>query len=385
MKKQYFGYIKKLCILVAASLLFCTQAFGSSSNAQNGISAKPNSYESVDLYNKLLNNLDKQSYGGMYLDDNGNLNILTTNNEQTSEIVNECKYADQSVIFRNAKYSRKEIEDVYNSLIPQMQALGITDMGIDDINNCVTIGIYQLDNMDKQARNELEQSIHNFAKSDCINIVNDATKSHDQTQYTVLNGCGLNNYSDSFSLCMGVSWTDNGTQKYGFLTAGHALSVGQSAYYGNQQTLMGKCVNSIQNASLGVDAAVIQSSTSPNTFKPTNQFTDGSTYDMAAGNSGGKFPVGTNVTLYGATSAKITGTITNTDWTDSSGYAHVVKTSYISKGGDSGGAVKASLNYQGTTYNYIIGIHRAGDNTTYGEFCDIGKVMNALNIDDYYK
>ena len=57
------------------------------------------------------------TYGGCYIDDNGNLNIWYTNNlkEYKNTMSNDVKES-QSIVYRKAEYTFAELESVSNKL-----------------------------------------------------------------------------------------------------------------------------------------------------------------------------------------------------------------------------------------------------------------------------
>ena len=129
----------------------------------------------------------------------------------------------------------------------------------------------------------------------------------------------------------------------------------------------------------------------PNTFKATNLFIDGTGYTLGSLNyvSGG-FPTGTAVTKYGAATGATTGTIQSVSvyfWADGVLFTNMVTATYNSQPGDSGGSIKASYNAGGLVYTYCAGVHRGRYQTLlndYAVYTDMTNAKNALGFSGYY-
>lgn len=316
------------------------------------------------------------TYGGCYIDDNGNLNIWYTNNlkEYKNTMSNDVKES-QSIVYRKAEYTFAELESVSNKLFYSMEKLGIDVISIDEVNNRVQVVM-------SSAKYDKKAVIECVGEKDIL--VFDYIVSKPEEHDTVIkNGSGISSSAGSFSVCVGA--VRNG--RYGFITAGHCYNTAGSVYYNG--SLMGTFRACAYNNY--TDVAFIERSMYGN-YKATNLFTDNTGYTKGSMDYVvGGFPVGTSVTKYGAETGKTTGKIVSTNLSilTQSGVAlqKMVSATYFSDAGDSGGAIKAELDVGGLGYTYCIGIHHGSytsGSQKYGVFTDMTLAKNALNFQRYY-
>ncbi|WDV47104.1 S1 family peptidase [Clostridiaceae bacterium M8S5] len=310
----------------------------------------------------------------MYVDSNGVLNILAKDTDKVCEDINlNVSNREARINYRKSEFSLYELEETNSVLYKNMELLGIDTIEIDQVNNRVLVCIYDMDSNKVSLKDRLDLLLVN---QKCISIKNIIERPVDQTVYTIKNGSKLTTDNSRFSSCVGVKWTDSSVEKYGFLTAAHCVLDGEIVYYDNEH--LGIPVR--RQYSGAVDAVIIERSTTPNTFSQTRDFTDNTQYEDVRGG----FPVGTEVTLYGDTTQMITGRILSTNYSVNVGgvqFSNLVKTSYVSLPGDSGGAIKIETTDEGS---YLVGIHKGGDGSSYGYYCDIDKVKSALNFVESY-
>ncbi len=342
-----------------------------------------NQYDSIQTYQAVQNNINKEAYGGMYIDDYGKLNILTTTGNLSAirEVVSKNQEADQMITYRTAKYSIAFLESIQNSLMEVSEKYGISAIEINEFENNLTV---YLSKNDAKTKNNIIMSIPNQADYEYLEFELLDEMPTDSATYTLRNGCELSSSAGSFSMGIGVSFILPGTlgTKYGFLTAGHCGNVGDIIRY--QGVNMGKIVRKQQFGS--VDVAIIERYTSPNTFKCTNLFTDGTGWTQGSLNYvRGGFPAGTKVTKYGKKTGKTTGTIKSTSYSGTvSGVKFtglVTSTCYIDSG-DSGGPVKVESG-SGLVYTYAAGINKGyytSGSKRYHIYTDMTKAKNALGF-----
>lgn len=365
--------LKKLCILFLSLLLvFTSFPMFAQADSNKTVSAAylSNHNDSIKLYQTIVDNIDKGKYGGMYLDDQGILNINTTDMPTIKSYVAKFKSDTQTVLYNDVKYSYKQLENCYNKLFNSMDKLGISAIDIDEKNDCINVGVCQLSDVKKQ-------TILSSINEDFINFYDLPAPLED----TISLNCGAtgNVYNGWFTLTCGATWTSGSTHHYGFLSMGHDLTVGETV------TNNGYTIGTVQKIQVSgsVDAALIERST--NDFHSTYSFMDLSTYNSPASSyvSGG-FPTGTAVTMYGASSGTLTGTILSTTWggtIEGVKFTNLVKASYVCSGGDSGGPIKIIYGTN-PTYTYVAGINKATA-STYSVYTDMNKAKSAMGFTGY--
>lgn len=373
-----------LSIIVAGSILLLSSISASASQSEKfDETTKDDVYlhnqaNSLDTYFSVKKSLNakKDTYGGCYIDDSGNLNIWYLDNlkEYKTAIANELE-TEQSVVYRKAEYSYAELQKINDRLYDSMDELGIEILSIDEFSNRVQVvmadGSYDKSNILEYIGDE---KVVIFDR-----IVSEPV---DDTTYTIRNGSRLDG-GGYYSMAVGA--VRNG--QYGFITAAHCGNVGDAAGYNG--VTMGTYRARVYGPN--ADVAFIQRSSSPHTFNATNLFTDGTGYtpgtlDFVRGG----FPSGTTVTKYGAATGKTTGKIKSTSVSytiNGTKFNKLVSATYSANSGDSGGAVKVDSNSGGLIYTYCVGIHK-GRYTTLGNeyavFSDMTLAKEALNFKGYY-
>lgn len=125
--------------------------------------------ESLTTYFAVKDELssDKETYGGVYIDDNGNLNIMIVNppqdtlspeNAQTDaklisdyqSIIAEQKTEEQSIIYHLVPYTLEHLETVQDNLMDHAEELNIVSSYIDEIKNIIVVG-YSAENFDENS------------------------------------------------------------------------------------------------------------------------------------------------------------------------------------------------------------------------------------------
>lgn len=318
----------------------------------------------------------EDTYGGSYIDDNGNLNVWYVNNlKEYKNTLSTATNNVQPIIFRKADYSYAQLQDINDKLFDSMDKLGIEILSIDEFKNRIQVV------MSSDAKNESEISGY-IGDDKAIIFDRIISEPVDDTTYTIRNGSALN--GGNYSMAVGAVRNN----QYGFITAAHCGNLGETA------TFSGVTMGTFRARLYGpnVDVAFVQRSSSPHTFLATNMFTDGTGYTLGTLNyvSGG-FPSGTTVTKYGATTGKTTGKIKSTSVSytiNGTKFSKLVSADYYSSGGDSGGAIKVDVNAGGLGYTYCAGIHKGRYTTIFGNnysvFSDMTLAKNALGFSRHY-
>jgi hypothetical protein len=379
LKVQFVPIFISLCIILSC---YPASAAPNSQEFTNDVTAayQATSHKSIELYQYLLDKIDRAQYGGMYLDAYGRLNIYTTNASSTLSVmslIDEQVLDNPEVVYHSAKCSYSQLENICNILTDSMQKLGIDSFFIDEKNNCVVVDIVGLTNEKKQA--VLADIID--SNKGCI-VFDDF---NEPTQPSTTISCGSSITDDTaggymYTLCCGATWTSGSTTYYGFLTAAHENAVDDVWKYGS--TIIG--TEKKRQESGSVDAALIARASS--SINSTLSFATGSgsiTYPASAFISGA-FPVGTWVTMYGATTAMSTGTISTVTLTatyDGVTFTNMSQASYSSSGGDSGAPIIVESG-TGLVYTYAAGIHGA-HNVNGGIFTQMNRAKSALGFTGY--
>lgn len=193
-------------------------------------------------------------YGGSYLDENGELNILLTRDEKNIKENLKSISENKELLFREASFSYSELTEIINSIMLYQEnyykntsvdnsydiAKDIVDCTLDDKNNKVIVGIREIDNdkielfknniIDSTAIEFIKREytpkqinqIDSSNKIDKLNITTNLPKS-----ITVRPGMQLtSSLASYYSLGFPVYRTITSGKEYGFVTAGHKLSIG---------------------------------------------------------------------------------------------------------------------------------------------------------------
>lgn len=352
--------------------------------------------ESIIQYNQLLNKLKSQTwsrggktiyeqcYGGAYLNDDGELVVLLSNNTYANrERMKE--YTDNpDILLETCTYSYNELQSVINSIRSSHTELkeigaGISSMYIDVINNRVVINVQNL-NAYK------ESEIRKVIDSSCMVIQNTEEVFELQegvSQISVNPGSELINLSTSKKATFGFAATRNGVQ--GYVTAGHfGKAVGQQISYNG--SVIGTVTRTGWTENTYADAAFIESN---GVAVPSTAFLGG--YHCTATLTPTiDFPVNTVIYMYGKISGLQSGKLNSYTYdyiplnpeyytvTD-----HVIA-DYKSAEGDSGAPIFIYTGWNNGRHTCtLIGIHSAGakpkDPGT-AIFAKYGNIATLLNI-----
>lgn len=340
-----------------------------------------NQSKSIETYFAVKETLisKNDTYGGCYIDDNGNLNIWYTDNiKEYKNVLGNCVKESQSIVYRKADYTYSKLESISNKLCDSMKELGIEVISIDEFNNRIQV-VMDSTKCDKRA------VIECVGNEDILIFDYMVSKPVDDA-IVIQNGSAVSTTTSMFSIAVGA--VRNG--KYGFITAGHCNNANtsvESVYYNG--SLMGTFRARIYGPN--VDVAFIERSSIGN-YEATNLFTDGTGYTKGSLDyvSGG-FPAGTSVTKYGMTTGKTTGKIKSTNVSykiNGTQFRKLVSATYLADSGDSGGAIKVDVDASGLRYTYCAGIHKGRYTTIFGNeystYSDMTLAKEALDFRGYY-
>lgn len=311
-------------------------------------------------YFEITAEISEEQFSGAYFDGDGKLHIVVT--EEMSAM---SKSGD--IIYEVAKYSYEQLRTFQDKINAHAKEIGFTASGIDQEDNKVVI--YRVLKIDTDL-------LYDIIPKDSVKIVaEDHSISKDSATHTVQPGTIISNTSNSTygSITCGVMWDNSTTnKKYGFMTAGHLGSVGDSVSYGGSS--MGTITRKQQSGS--VDAALILNNQNSNVFNYSSSVCDGKEYE----HSGGSYPQNTVIYAYGATSTSVSGTITDTSYSNTFSnilFTDLVLTSATCQGGDSGGPVLTSYSDNYSLTGLIKG--RVGSNN-YMVYVKMSNIQNAFDL-----
>lgn len=160
MKKYILSTFLAICI--AAMSILCISAQGQSeANNEDSSTAKEELFlekqgKSLATYMAVKDQLEaeKDTFGGVYIDDNGDLNIVIAKSKQIAlseiseksllenfrGIVNKHREEDQNIIYHLAEYSLEHLLSARDKLMENSEKLGLVSASIDETRNIIIIG-----------------------------------------------------------------------------------------------------------------------------------------------------------------------------------------------------------------------------------------------------
>ena len=397
MKKKKWLLFKIAYLLVACVLLFSVYASASNQMVSDGPSRAFLLKQSASIvqYRELLELTDEADYGGMYIDENGVLNILVVDSGKVQAAINSAKSAisadsaaalsakelsaqaasaaktntlmevtsaeagtafaketlqraeAQQIVIKPAAYSKAYLDSIQEALGEYMEELDIAGIGVDETNNRVDIEM--LDTSDEML-DDVEEIIGQSAMAAC-NFM-EVSELPQTTAYSVTNASGVHTPFGGYTLGVGVTVDE----KAGWLICGHGTEAGDYFYANGCNNAIGKVT--IKHFGENGDFAFIERISSSQ-YRITNKIVNVSNlsetyywgisengpYTFSQGLSYG-FPVGTYVEKFGQTTGKTGGFIRQLNYT--AHYAetdakHLIRTTYDSAEGDSGGPITVSI------------------------------------------
>lgn len=307
-------------------------------------------------------------YGGSYLNDDGKLVILLKNNDISIQRTLKSVSNNNNLIFESANYSYAELTQYILDILKYQEsklstqnsvktydiAEDIIDCTLDDKNNKIIVGIRNLNDnkiklfkknvIDSDAiefTNKLYKNSYVSNKNSLlINPITETNISTLSTNYGVRPGMSIIASNTSiYSVGFPVRRGDpvNGYQ-YGFLTAGHFMEEGYSIITTNY----GEVVGTVESVAFGgkYDVSFVELNdgyTCSNNIYQTP-------YSLVTSNLDIDHPVvGKVVYKYGC-KGYTSGTILSTNYAFQGIVSHygLVKSSYASQEGDSGGLIASS-------------------------------------------
>lgn len=325
-----------------------------------------------------LNESINDSYAGVYIDDEGILNVNFVGDVTKIKSFTEI----DNVKYHQVEHTYEELEKGMIALQDKMVDLNITLVAIDEKQNKLAIHVKELDDKKIQAINQYVDS----EISDFQNSVGELVFTAD-----IQNGSALD-----LGLTAGFGAKDaNGND--GFVTAGHVQYANGTAAKINNSTVAHQGSTILGSSA---DAAFFKAYKGwwvwETDYYGSKSFTNGDTYQYAATDTSNLI-TGKTLYAYGAVSGKQTGTIlsANTSYsaqTPNGSYVTItngVQANYKAINGDSGAAV-AYYRYVGSASSdyAVMGVQSASslvngnwvNGTSYSLFTRVDKIFSALNI-----
>lgn len=297
------------------------------------------------------NETAKQSYGGCYIDDNGKLHVLFTENVANSVVNSVNTMTENNTVYETCEYTLEELTALKEYISGFMSAQ-ITDaelseiaddiaaVGIDEYNNNVFVKM-------KNCNEEKIQFFKNYiSNSNAITFKN--TNGY-QNAVDIIAGSqiyisGAGYYSVGFRCKKLMS---SGSYANGFMTAAHGNETGSPVYYYrsayNQGVEIGYVMDRKYSYGGNVDCAFVYITNT--TYVPTNTlYAQAGT--LVSGIYATTYTYGSEVRMVGATTGYSYGYITSTSIDLELGgvgetmvIIDCVEANYVSAEGDSGGVV----------------------------------------------
>lgn len=358
------------------------------SGAEKATEKEKKQSESLEDYQKLLkssifyNDFDDE-FGGVYLDDNGNLvvNIVKGKKEKFLERLD----VNENTIIKEVDYSLKEITKEMRFIEKLFKEFDIISVARSEELNTLIVtveGNYEANKKVIKRISKLENIIV-VQKENSVSL-------KDTVKYTI-NGDSTTINSGGYTIGFAAR---NSSGDPGFVTAGHGgLTNGKNAYCGIWHCGDVKGHYNDDN----VDAAFIKLRDPwiGYTWLPTKTFMNGDSYIGVSAVSS-YVVAGTNVYAYGAVSGKESGEILASSVSfemDGKMFYDFVQADYVAIHGDSGAAVTYWM-YAGsaTSYRMVMGIQAKSaldddDNWVPGEsytlFSTVDNIYAELNLLPY--
>lgn len=327
--------------------------------------------KSLDAVSEIKSTYSDENYGGMYIDENGNLHALLNANKLTS-LANtqaEINVKNATVKIETYDYSLKEMKNALNELSDLYYKYNLTPNRIyldEQLNKVVvevTVGL--------EYPNEILETI----KNPIYKIVALKDSAIVRKEVDVYIAPGYAGYDCT------VAFMAKRNGVIGFVTAGHCISVGQR-FRNSLGGYIGICAVSIDNST--VDAAFVEAT--GGTYVPSRTAKYSGVH--ISGVNADYIVQGAQIHLEGKMSGHQVGLITSTSATIGTQNG-VITTSYDSQGGDSGGTMWVSKYNSSTeaTTNCIVGVHNGSytiDNTRVGGYGSrITNVLQRLGVSYY--
>ena len=412
MKKVYL-FTQSLLRVIVYSLLFCLIIFllfsvsmknDNSAYAEENLSTyQINVNKSVDLYGKMINRYIEKTiekngrcitiysddYGGVFIDENGLLNIGVVQNTEDNQKIEE--EISNKIRYKTFEFSYNYLQKIMLEIESLMSESKISAVGIDDKENVVFVDILDAKKVDVVVEHLISKDLFN-EKAIQFNIDPNVFCENTTTAYggeSIYYSSSATTYTRG-TICVDV--IDNVTGQFGVLTNEHVACVNSGnpvMYYGghfgggsfSNHDAIGNGAKGQRGGS--VDAAFVPFAT-PSNWGITQQakYYTTSYSNIKLGNDN-QIIRGNTIMRIGQTTGVTTGEIRSTNVSvtiDGITISNTFRFTNAPEGGDSGGPIY----YTDGTNRYLIGMNFARGSVflggTQGYACRISNVMNALDV-----
>lgn len=350
MKKKLLGFIF-LAIAICLSVFSGTSiSFASASELSKGEKMETetvyfsNVNKSIEIYDDAISpfrsvtrmcNVEEDvtysdDYAGIFIDENGLLNIGVVGLPQTTS-----KYSGQA-LYCPQKYSYNYLMGMQKNISYVMENYGIYATAIDERQNKVNIYI---NTGDSSINHFLQENM--LYEKDSYSIIFDVNGGDIENANTAYGGDKINDSILFFAGGYGticVNAYDNDTGKWGVLTNEHVA--GSDTMYHDGNFFQGSKIGTATKTQNGgtIDAAFVPFDNQNNWNNTTHARSGSTTYTNIKLGAENLIVQGAPVRKIGQTSGNTTGTITSTNRT-SLGKTNCIEFSNASLSGDSGGPV----------------------------------------------
>ena len=326
---------RMLSLFVILLALLCTTCSVFASYELNTTGVDPTlQFEALDsrwiLDSELNSNKELLPYyAGVYINIDNVLVICVTGNVDDFK----SSMGNANVIYRLVDHNLEKLERTNAEVIKLLGEYGIRSVTLDHVKNRIVVGLGNRDDIEKI-----------MDVIDCSAILFEDVNPNILLMGTanILNGNpgGLSLGSSGMGFSVGMKAKSNATGKVGVLIPGHAYpNSNANVYYNSGTGVIGQVRQWLHAGA--VDAAFVETNSN---YTPTKSFMNGDTYGMAAFS----LSPGQSVSQYGMSSGKTAGVVlalscsgTANFSVGSVSFTNLVKCSYVTLLGDSGGPVAA--------------------------------------------
>lgn len=317
-------------------------------------------------------------YGGSFIEPNGYLTLFVVG-DSLSAVSKFEKISNSPLIqYRVANFSYQELCEVNDEILahldnaPKSVAKNVSAYGLNTEYNAVEV--YLVD-----ASSERIAEFKTVYDHPCLifsqlgKFTNEATNIYPGDKV-----CTTISTANKYGSIAFRAQETSGNKRVGFVTAGHVISLNESAYIDSVK--MGECVKSVVDGGAKADAAfVVIDSAQTDNFKLLNYVNGVTTAPLSVKTS--QPGIGTYVNKWGSETGKTGGYIKNTsvNIVDDDGKTimqDLVTADYKSAGGDSGGLIYTIVSSSNT--RYTVGVHKGRSDD--GKLAIYSKADNVLSV-----
>lgn len=351
MKKTFVYLISFVAVLCMTA---CSDVLDEPSNEV--VNSEKSSYDlAVKLLDSFKNSVSRSLdddlvypdyYGGMYIDEFGDLNVLVKDEVSSTRSVVTNIIDSENVVLHPCLYS-------YSELLYVLKCIDTYNLGNLDSEIYKNFKAAKLDDVNNRIIVELRDCSNDKILAFKSNVIDSPIIVFEQTanepiEHSLRSGSPV--YWDKngvlYQATMGYRAILNGV--VGWVTAAHAFQQGKPVYNISFQQI-GMCRKHVYQGS--IDAAFCQSLSG--NYTPELGLIGGASLSSSTTS----IVVGMSVNMYGSKTGATWGSITNSSMSftaENGAYlSDVAMASYYSEGGDSG----APIVYNQNGINYVVGIH----------------------------